>query len=208
MRKRFPSILDGLESRRISSLICLAVCFGLGSLLGCFFAGALGLEAQAHLLDYLNGYFTVLRDGEVILPSLFSTARELCRWPLLTIFWGFTALGVIGIPAVFAVRGFLFSYSVSVFVRLFGSPGLLIALAIFGVSGLLVLPALFILGVDSLGSAKVLAGAFFGEDKHGSPFYRGYMIRAGECCVLFSLSIALQSWLTPILLRAAAKLIA
>lgn len=206
MRKQLPHLWD-VPASGFSVLIFLTVCFGAGALAGCFFAGLLGLDAQTQLSAYLNGYFTVLRGGEVILPSLFSTVWELCRWPALVFLLGLTALGAVGIPVVFGVRGFLFSYSVSVFVRLFGGSGLLAALAIFGVSGFFTLPALFLLGTGGFGSARVLAGALLGEGRHGSPFHRGYFVRAGGCCVLLAAGVLLQSWLTPVLLRAAAGLI-
>lgn len=207
MRRRSLSKLDGLGLGQLPGLVCLTVCFAVGAVAGCLFAGALGEASQVRLTAYLRDYLTALRDGDVILPSLFSTVWELSRWPLLAFLLGFTALGVPGLPAVFLVRGFLMSYSAAVFVRLFGGAGLLAALGAFGVSGLFSLPALFILGVDALGSAGALAGGIVGESRRAPLLRPGQLARAGGCCGLLALGAAAQSWLTPVLLRTAAELL-
>lgn len=208
MGKRLMRSADGFGTGRLSVLICLTACFAAGIMAGCFFAGILGADAQNHLSAYLNDYFTVLRDGEIVLPSLFSTVWELARWIVLVFALGLTALGVIGIPAVFLLRGFLLSYAVAVFVRLYGSMGLLAALAVFGASGIFVLPAFFILGVDGFESAKNMAGVFLGGGKGGFSFPDGYFRRAAGCCVLLAVSTAVQFGLTPLLMRAIAQLMA
>lgn len=207
MRKRFPRILDGPGATYRPELLCLSVCFLLGIVLGCLLAGYLGENAQSHLSAYLNDYFAVLRDGEVLLPSLFSTIWELCRWPLLVFLCGFTALGAVAVPAVFLIRGFLLSFSISVFVRLFGGPGALAALAVFGVSGFFAVPALFLLGVGAFRTAKSLLGTFFRDSKRSHPFHAAYFIRAGGCAVLLAMGVMLQSWVTPRLLQAVAEMV-
>lgn len=182
MRKRFPRILDGPGATCRPELLCLSVCFLLGIALGCLLAGYLGENAQSHLSDYLNDYFAVLRDGEVLLPSLFSTVWELCRWaasgfpiPLHRAWRGR------GSSCVFEPAGFLLSFSISVFVRLFGGPGALAALAVFGVSGFFAVPALFLLGVGAFQTAKSLLGTFFRDSKRNHPFRAAYFARAGGC---------------------------
>ena len=72
------------------------------------------------------------------------------RFPLAALLMGFTALGVIGLPVLFAVRGFLFSFSVACFCRLFGGAGLIPALFLFGLPALLWAPALFVLGAQGM----------------------------------------------------------
>lgn len=208
VKKRFVHMSDGLGQGRLSVLLCLTVCFAVGALAGCFFAGVLGGETQRHLSAYLGDYFAVLRDGEPVAPSLFSAAWELCRWPLLVFVLGFTALGAVGVPVVFLVRGFLLSYSVAVFVRLFGVAGLAAAAAVFGVCAVFVLPALFVLGADAMGGAMALAAAFWGEGKRPAVFGRGRLLRAGGCGLLLAAGAGVQLWLTPALLRAAAGLFA
>lgn len=207
VKKRFTHMTDGSGLDQLSVVLCLTVCFAVGALAGCFFAGVLGADAQIHLAAYLGDYFTVIRDGETVLPSLFSTVWELCRWSVLAFILGFTALGAVGVPAVFLVRGFLLSYSAAVFVRLFGTAGMAAAVLVFGVSGVFGLPALFVLGADALGSAGALAAAFWGDGKRPALLWRGRLIHAGGCALLLAAGAGVQLWLTPVLLRTAAELL-
>lgn len=206
MRKRLPHQLAALG--QLSVPLCLALCFGGGVAAGCFFAGLLGETVQTGLSDYLNGCFTGFRDGNVVLPSLLSTLWELCRWPLLVFLFGFTALGVLGVPAVFLARGFLMSYAVSVLVRLFGGAGFLAALVLFGLSGVFVLPALFILGSDALRRAAALAGSPTGEGRRVFSLREGQLVRVCSCCGLLVTGTLVQLWLAPVLLQAVAELLA
>lgn len=208
MKKRFAHMTDGSGSGQLSVLLCLTVCFAMGALAGCFFAGVLDADVQRHLSAYLNDYFAVLRDGEMVLPSLFSTIWELCRWPALVFVLGFTALGAAGVPAVFLIRGFLLSYSVAVLVRLFGTAGLAAAAAVFGISTAFVLPALFVLGTDAMGSAGALAMVFWGGEKRSALLWRGRLLHAGGCGLLLAVGVGAQLCLAPALLRTAAALLA
>ena len=207
VRKQLLDRLRGPGSEQRSALLCLTVCFAVGAAGGCMFAGLLGADTQTRLLDYFGSYFTALRDSGAIRPSLLSTLWEVVRWPLLAFLLGFTALGVVGLPALFCVRSFLLSYAVAVLVRLYGVMGLLTALAVFGVSGFLVLPALFTLGMDAFRSAGSMAVKLLGDSRQAFPPGRGRLLRAGCCGVLLSAAVALQLQLTPVLLSAAIGLL-
>ena len=207
VRKRLLDRLRGPDSELRSALFCLTVCFAVGAVGGCVFAGRLGADTQTRLLDYLGSYFAVLDGDEAIGLSSFSAVWEIVRWPLLAFVLGFTALGVVGLPVVFSVRGFLLSYAVAVLVRLYGVTGLMVSLAVFGVSGFLVLPALFTLGVDSFRGAGAMAVRLMGDGKRAFPPGRGRLLRAGCCGVLLAAASAFQLQLTPVLLAAAAKLL-
>lgn len=195
-----------IDPGRLPVVLCLTVCFVLGALAGCLFAGVLGADSLLRLSEYLNGYFARIREGAALSSSPLSTVWELCRWPLLVFVLGFTGLGAAGIPAVFLLRGFLMSYSVAVFVRLFGLPGLAAAAAVFGVAGVFALPALFVLGADALGSAGSLVSAFWGEGKRPALIRPERLIRTGGCAALLAAGTALQLWLVPLLVRTAAEL--
>lgn len=201
MRKHLPHQLA--ELGQFSVLLCLTVCFSCGIAAGCFFAGLLSDAAQSGLSAYLNGCFAVYQDGGTALPSLLSTAWELCRWPLLILLLNFTALGVLGIPLSFLVRGFLLSYAVSVFVRLFGVAGFLAALVLFGISGVFAIPSLFILGVDALCNAGALAGG----SRQALSLREGQFVRICGCCGLLIVGTFVQLWLSPALLRVVSRLL-
>lgn len=204
MRKRIPHEKDAAESGHLAALFCLMVCFAAGTVFGCGFAGLLSGEAQERLFAYLNSYFSGLAAGGAVFPSLLSVVWELVRWPLLVFALGFTAFGLPGIPAAFVMRGFFLSYAVAVFVRLYGGAGLLVSLAVFGVAGFMTLPVLFVLGMDGLRNVKALTDAFREGGKRCFSFQSGYFSRAGGCCALLAAASAVQFWLSPLLLRAAA----
>lgn len=193
---------------RLSVVLCLTICFVAGVLAGCLFAGLLGAESLLRLSEYLDGYFGLMRGDSVSPPSPLSTVWELCRWPLLVFVLGFTGLGAVGIPAMFLLRGFLLSYSISVFVRLFGLSGLAAAAAVFGVSGVFVLPAFFVLGSDALESAGSLASLFLGRGKRPALFCPEQLVHIGGCVALLAAGTAVQLWLAPTLVRTAAELFA
>ena len=46
-------------------------------------------------------------------PPLLISVWETIRWPLLVFGLGFTTLGLLGIPLVFSVRGFLLAFSIA-----------------------------------------------------------------------------------------------
>lgn len=208
MKKQLLNRLRGPGLEQRSALLCLAVCFAAGTVGGCFFAGALDEDAATSLFDYFGGYFASIESGQALHLSLLSAVWEVVRWPLLAFVLGFTALGVVGLPVAFCVRGFLLSYAVSVLVRLYGVIGLVAALAVFGFSGFFVLPALFTLGVDAFRGAGSMTENLLGDNSRRtfSPG-QGRLYRAGCCSLLLALAAALQFQLTPALLSAAAELL-
>ena len=152
---------DGL----IPVLAVTAACFLLGGLVGCLLASHIGGGGQESLAAYVEGFLRAAQAGEITAPALASLVWDTVRWPLLALLLGFTALGLLGLPLLFAVRGFLLAFSIASFVRLFGGVGCLLALLVFGVSGALSVPVLFVLGVQGLLAARVLAGRVWGDGK-------------------------------------------
>lgn len=207
MRKPLLNRLRGPGSEQCSALLCLAVCFTVGAVGGCVFAGLLDADTRTRLLDYFNRYFSAVRESEPFQPPLPSTVWELIRWPLLAFALGFSALGVVGLPVAFCVRGFLLSYAVAVLVRLYGTVGLVSALAVFGVSGFLILPALFTLGTDAFRVAGTMAVKLMGDNRRTYPPGQGRLFRAGCCAALLAVAAVFQLRLTPVLLSVAAGLL-
>lgn len=207
VRKQLLDRLRDPGSERRAALLCLTVCFAVGAAGGCVFAGLLGTDTQMRLLDYFSSYFSSLGSSEAFRPSLFAAVWEVVRWPLLAFTLGFTALGVVGLPVMFCLRGFLLSYAVAVLVRLYGFAGLVSALAVFGVSGFLVLPALFILGVDAFRAAGSITVKLLGDSRKNAPAGQGRMLRAGCCSAILTVAAAFQVRLAPAWLSAAAVLL-
>ncbi len=165
---------DGL----IPVLAVTAACFLLGGLVGCLLASHIGGGGQESLAAYVEGFLRAAQAGEITAPALASLVWDTVRWPLLALLLGFTALGLLGLPLLFAVRGFLLAFSIASFVRLFGGVGCLLALLVFGVSGALSVPVLFVLGVQGLLAARVLAGRVWGDGKTPPPYGKLYFSAA------------------------------
>ena len=204
MSMRYGRGGDGPVAGRLSALIFLALCFGAGLALGCCFASYLGGEAGSCLSDYLGGYFSLIRENGAERPSFFSVLWETARWPLAAGALGLTAFGVLAVPGIFLARGFLLSYSVSVFLLLFGSAGLPLALSVFGLSCVLSVCGLFAVGPDAFewGKAAVAAPAKDGRDR--APLRRRLIYHSASAAAWIVFGSVIQYWLSPALLRLAA----
>ena len=91
---------DGL----IPVLAVTAACFLLGGLVGCLLASHIGGGGQESLAAYVEGFLRAAQAGEITAPALASLVWDTVRWPLLALLLGFTALGLLGLPLLFAVR--------------------------------------------------------------------------------------------------------
>ena len=172
---------DGL----IPVLAVTAACFLLGGLVGCLLASHIGGGGQESLAAYVEGFLRAAQAGEITAPALASLVWDTVRWPLLALLLGFTALGLLGLPLLFAVRGFLLAFSIASFVRLFGGAGCLLALLVF------------VLGVQGLLAARVLAGRVWGDGKTPPPYGKLYFFRCGACAVALCVSLLLDCFVVP-----------
>ena len=191
---------DGL----IPVLAVTAACFLLGGLVGCLLASHIGGGGQESLAAYVEGFLRAAQAGEITAPALASLVWDTVRWPLLALLLGFTALGLLGLPLLFAVRGFLLAFSISAFVRMFGGVGGLLAFLLFGVTGLISIPVLFVLGVQSLAAARTLASRFLGENRRSACYGKDYFIRCGWCAAALCVCILLEYFAVPALVAGAA----
>lgn len=179
----------------------------LGGLAGCLMSTFVGGAGQESLRAYLESFLSTAQNSGAAAPALTVQLWDILRWPVLALLLGFTALGVLGLPVLFAVRGFLLAFSIAAFVRIFGSAGCLLAFLIFGVGGAFSVPALFVLGVQGLGAARTLASRFLGEGKAPSPYGRAYFLRCGGCAVALCVCVVLERFAVPALVSGAAGVI-
>ncbi len=131
------------------ALALLAVPFLLGGLFGCLLAGKTAGNGSQSLMEYLQSYLDLLRSGAAGTPGLLDTVWGIVRFPLCAVLLGFTVLGILGLPILFALRGFLLSFAIASFARMFGTEGVFLAFLLFGITGVIEIPAFFILGVQS-----------------------------------------------------------
>lgn len=178
-------------------LTLLSVFFLAGGAGGCLFAGL----AQSEEIDaYLTAYLELARQGTVVRefwPILWGQLRPL----LLTLLLGLTAVGVVGIPLLFLVRGFLLGFSVRCFCGVFGPAGAIPALALFGLPALLWGPALFLAGVPGWSGAR--ARMTPGGERRLAVDWS----RTGLCLLLGLGGVGVEYGLTPRLLGAAVRVL-
>lgn len=181
-----------------SLLLLLCVLFLAGGLLGCLCSGLADDRSAENLQTYLTDYLSLARDGGVGREFLASAWRQL-RDMLVVLVLSATAVGVIGIPAVLCVRGFLMAFSVGCFCRVFGSMGLLPGVVLFALPALLWGPALFLVSFQGLRHAR---GLFLrgGESRLSTLFW----VRAGIAAALLLVCAGMECVLLPELLRAVA----
>ena len=157
------------------------------------------------LAEYLTSFLQSVQ-VQPASPPLLISVWETIRWPLLVFGLGFTTLGLLGIPLVFSVRGFLLAFSIASFVKMFGASGALLAFVVFGVSGCIALPALFVLGVQGWIASRCLATRMLGDGRRTLPYGRLYFLRCGVCACALCVCIFLESVVVPSLLAGAAGL--
>jgi hypothetical protein len=193
-RETSPTKWDGLMPTVILTLCLLAA-----GALGCITAGGAADDAAHLLSSYLQSYLALFAGETSVTPSVWAVIWELCRWQVLVLILGSTALGAVAIPGVFCVRGFLLGYSIAAFVRVFGEKGILGALAVFGVAALIGVPVM--LGVGSVTFPAALHRAVYprGEDRSGASL-RAHLVRLAPCGALLALAVVFQWSLAPQLL--------
>lgn len=180
-------------------LAAVSASFFLGGLAGCLLAGCVDGGGQESLAAYVEGFLRAAQAGDAAPPALAALVWETLRWPLLALLLGFTALGLLALPLLFAVRGFLLAFSIASFVRLFGGTGCLLALLVFGVGGAFSVPALFVLGVQSFMTARTLAGRVWGESKAAPLYGQAYWLRCGGCAAALCVCMLLDGFAVPAL---------
>lgn len=188
-----------LLSGRSAALLLLAGLFVIGSVVGCVTAGLIR-DPGGDLLNYVRGYLALTAE-EGISSHFFGVLWQTARVPLLMAVLGLTALGVVGIPVLFAVKGFALCYAVSAFYRLLGPAGLVPGFVLFGLSALVWLPVLFGLGGQGwLGSYGLLRRAM-GDVRYPLGFDGGFLVRCGVCAAALCLCAGIEYLAVPTLLQ-------
>lgn len=190
-----------LISGQTVAVLILGGLFVLGGLLGCGAAGSIHGEGADALKDYLHTYLVLAEEGTV--PVSFGQVLwGQMKYPVMLVLLGFTALGVIGIPVLFSVRGFLFAFSVACFCRVFGAAGLLPALFLFGLPAILWVPAFFVLGFWALQTSRRMLNRYMGVEQGKEPAEKGPVWAA--CIASGIVCGGLEYFVLPVLLGASA----
>lgn len=207
MRRAVGGAWNVPEAGMLPALAVISVSFFLGGVAGCCLSTFVGGAGEESLRLYLEAFLTTAQGEGAAAPGLAAQLWDVLRWPALALLLGFTALGVLGLPVLFAARGFLLAFSISAFVQMFGSAGCVLAFLLFGVGGCFSVPALFVLGAQGLTAARALASRFLGGGKAPSPYGRAYFLRCGGCGAALCVCLLLERFAVPVLVSGAAGMI-
>ena len=188
-------------------LVVLTGCFLAGGLAGLLLSGRSGSAENAVLAELLRTFLENAAEQPPQAPPVPVLLWESVRWHMLVFVLGFTSLGLLFLPAVFAVRGFLLAFAIGAFVHLFGGAGAVLAMAVFGVTGAVSLPALFVLGVQGMGASRALASRFLGESRRTLPYGRTYFLRCAVCAGALCVCMLLEATAVPKLVSGAAGML-
>lgn len=185
-------------------LLLLALAFLAGALGGHLYAGSCGEEAWEALGQYLRDYCR-LYDGGGMEISLLSCVVMYFGYAVLLFLLGFSAAGVVLIPALSGVFGFFTMYTVSCFVRCYGRAGAALALGAMVVRLVFTLPCFFLLAEAAWPLSTELFALSFGRGKRSSPVLYGsrYFLWFVLCAVILALGVFCERLLTPLLFRLA-----
>ena len=181
------------------ALIVMTAFFMLGTLIGCLTALRINGDGARALGSYLEQFLAWARDGVLISPQLAALFWRALRWPLAAFLLGFSALGLIGVPALSALRGFFLAFTAASFAMAYGHSGLTVAFLLQGIPALLSVPAFLLLATQSFSSAYTLAGRGSGQGRREFPYGRDYFLRCGLCAGVLFVSLLLECYLVPIL---------
>lgn len=160
MKRRVAKILDLPSSGHTAVLLILAISFALGVFAGCFLADCVSGEGDEELRNYFTGFLEY--SGSLPNPNLIRVFWSTFRWHIITLCLGISAIGLIGIPVLFVLRGFLLAFSAASFYSVFGLEGLLFSFVILGITGIISIPVLFVLGVRGFLASGASAGRLLG----------------------------------------------
>lgn len=186
-------------------VMILSASFLLGTVLGCLAAGGVGESETGPLTNYIQRFLLAAREGRMLRPEFPAILWETVRWPLLTVLFSFTVLGLAGIPALFFLRGFLLSFAVASFVRVLGGEGMVLALLIFGTTAVISIPVIFVLGMQGFSSCRRLALRLLeGKRSGAAPAYgQTFYLRCGLCSAALLVSVFFEWTVLPSLLFSA-----
>jgi len=199
--KKARRLKVNLLSGRAAALWLLCILYLTGSIVGCMTAGLLDAENGGSLLERVNAYFLALQqsgDCVQILPVFWRVVRV----PLAAFLLGMTALGTVGLPVLFTVRGFSLAYAVAVLYRLMGMPGLALSACLFGVSALVWTPTLFGLGVTGITNSYGLLRRVAGDGRYPLPSGAGrYWLYCSVCLGAVLICLGIECTLVPMLVK-------
>lgn len=184
---------DGtLRGDRIYPFVLLTA-FLAGAFFGFFLARFSGSDAE--LSGLLSERLCYASQGNWDI-SFASILWDCLRWPLAVVISSFFTLGIVAIPALILVRGFLLSYAASCFAVSMQQAGVAAEVVIFFVPALLIIPVMFLLGCDGMRSTRLSAHGAASSSFKASACIETLLISIG----ILAVAVALQWAVVPAVL--------
>ena len=182
-------------------LLCLGVLFALGMLGGYLYAGYCANSSQLVLSDYLTGYCALYQQGAVEAVSLFTAVRLYFSYVLAAFLLGFLSIGVVALPVLSGLYGFLTMFAVSCFVRVYGRAGSLLAMAVFGPRVLFTVPCFLWVASYAWACSSALVTGRHGKRCAPVTYDSAYFYRLFLCVVVLMIGICVERYVTPSLFQ-------
>ena len=167
--------------------ILLPAAFLIGGVMGQLFAGV----KSGQLESVLTAYGTCIPAAAFTLREALSLLWQLFRTLMLAGILSFSALGVLGLPILFGVRGFLAAYAISALVRTWGYRGLATAAVWVGGSNFILLALLLLIAVPGWVYAWELASG----RRTGRILPKNYIPSCTGICLAGMLLVVFYQWL-------------
>lgn len=198
MRKLRCVTLDLISLRSL----LLSLFLLLGVLAGYALAGQTAAEGSDELRRYLDACLAQSAALPLSAGTVLRTVFCYYRAAVLAFLLGFSLIGVVGVPLLFAAQGLVLSFSLFTFAAAIGREAFLLLPALFALRLAFVLPCTFLLGTAAWDKARSLASLSFGGGKRIRPVVYGsaYWYRFFACCVCLLIGSALELLLVPPLL--------
>lgn len=178
-------------------MIILTSSFLLGGVLGLFLASLVTGEGEVNLSAFFLSYFTAIQEGSAT-PNLITSIWTNLKTPLLAFIFGFSFLGVVGIPCLLGMEGFILAFSISSLCRLMGMSGLIPSFFLFCLPAMIWIPMVFLISFQSFYAALLL----WRRGKKEEVYPKGYFMRTAISFAGILLNISFEYFLLPLILKA------
>ncbi len=202
MRKLLNRFWDRPDGSFLSSAAILSALFLCGVVAGTVVCSNLG--SNSGIGEYLDGY-VALSSAKTDTGSLIGYAFfNAFKYHALIVIFGFSALGVVIVPVIVAVRGFFLSFAITSFIKVFGGNGFALALSALGAQSLIALPCLLILASQAFSMSASIMSSGLGNKKASTLLTSSVAARIGVCFAALAVSALIEAFLTPLLISTVA----
>ena len=183
-------------------LILLSLCFFIGIFSGHIISRNISADDSVELYQYLSNFFRI-NIHYAASDSFLSALLLYYRYPILAFLFGFSSIGVIGLPFLSAAFGFFSSFSVGCFVLTFGKDGILLAFAAFGFRCLLTSICYYLIAVPAFKNAVALTLASFGRTRNitATTYHSIIIVRFLFCTAVLFFGVLIELYIIPHLLK-------